>query len=111
MSGPFRHWYHEHLFTADPRNASATVMRDVIEFTAPAEAVGGTVSRLVLLPYLRRLVAGRNAFLAEAVAASGATAHAGATCPHRGLDPQQQSADRSVSAPAGCRGMRKGRRA
>jgi hypothetical protein len=59
-----------HVFTPDPRNPCATVMRDVIEFAAPLEAIGVVVSNLVLRAHLRRLVARRNAFLAAAVAAS-----------------------------------------
>jgi ligand-binding SRPBCC domain-containing protein len=70
VSGPFSRWYHEHVFTPDPRNSSATVMRDVIEFAAPMGVVGAVVSSLILRPYLRRLIAHRNAFLAATVADS-----------------------------------------
>ena len=69
VSGPFRRWRHEHHFTPDPLDPACTIMRDVIEFTAPVGAAGAVVSALVLRPYLRRLIARRNAFLAVAVAA------------------------------------------
>jgi hypothetical protein len=42
-------------------------MRDVIEFTAPAGAIGALVSNLILAPYLRRLIARRNGFLARSL--------------------------------------------
>ncbi len=66
VRGPFRTWRHEHLFVApDP---SATMMRDVIEFTAPAGLVGRLVAAAVLRPYLRRLILRRNAYLARVLA-------------------------------------------
>ncbi|NES30326.1 cyclase [Micromonospora terminaliae] len=68
VSGPFGRWRHEHSFTPDPAAASATLMRDVIDFTAPMGAVGRIVAGLVLRPYLRRLVARRNAWLAATLA-------------------------------------------
>lgn len=34
ISGPFGRWHHEHSFTRNPTDFSATVMRDVIDFTA-----------------------------------------------------------------------------
>ncbi|GAA2186044.1 SRPBCC family protein [Micromonospora lupini] len=67
--GPFRHWRHEHRFTAHPAEPSATVMHDVIDFTAPMGLVGKLVASLVLRPYLRRLIARRNAYLARTLGA------------------------------------------
>ncbi|WP_262284360.1 SRPBCC family protein [Micromonospora sp. MA102] len=67
ISGPFGRWHHEHTFTPNPANSSATVMRDVIDFTAPMGPVGGLVASLILRPYLQRLIARRNAYLAAAL--------------------------------------------
>ncbi|GAA5178656.1 hypothetical protein GCM10023322_06350 [Rugosimonospora acidiphila] len=69
VSGPFGRWRHEHVFACDPRDPTTTLMRDVVEFTAPAGAVGALVSTLVLVPYLRRLIARRNGFLARSLTA------------------------------------------
>lgn len=64
LRGPFSRWWHEHTFTPDPDDPDRTLMRDVVEFTAPAGVVGVAVSRLGLTAYLTRLIARRNAFLA-----------------------------------------------
>jgi ligand-binding SRPBCC domain-containing protein len=67
VDGPFRSWRHEHVFVApDP---SATMMRDVIEFTAPAGVLGQLIGAAVLRPYLRRLIQRRNAYLVRVLAA------------------------------------------
>ncbi|MFU8874378.1 SRPBCC family protein [Micromonospora sp. SL4-19] len=68
VRGPFSRWHHEHRFMRDPVNPSATVMRDLIDFTAPWGPVGALVARLILRPYLRRLIARRNAYLASFLA-------------------------------------------
>ncbi|MFG3553371.1 cyclase [Micromonospora sp. NPDC047557] len=68
IRGPFGRWHHEHRFMSDPANPSATVMRDVIDFTAPLGPVGGLVASLILRPYLQRLIARRNAYLAATLA-------------------------------------------
>ncbi|GAA3764032.1 SRPBCC family protein [Micromonospora maritima] len=68
ISGPFGRWHHEHSFAPDPAGSSATRMRDVIDFTAPMGPLGGLVAILVLRPYLRRLIARRNAYLAATLA-------------------------------------------
>ncbi|TCB97609.1 cyclase [Micromonospora zingiberis] len=68
VSGPFGRWRHEHRFTPSPVDSSATVMRDVIEFTAPLGPVGGVVASVLLRPYLQRLIARRNAHLAATLA-------------------------------------------
>ncbi|MFC0031732.1 cyclase [Micromonospora chaiyaphumensis] len=68
VSGPFGRWRHEHSFAPNPADASVTLMRDDIEFTAPMGAVGGLVAILILRPYLRRLIARRNACLAATLA-------------------------------------------
>ncbi|MFI6265885.1 SRPBCC family protein [Micromonospora sp. NPDC051006] len=69
VRGPFRRWRHQHVFTPDPLDPSVTIMRDVIEFSAPMGPVGAIVASLVLRPYLRRLITRRNAFLAGHVGA------------------------------------------
>ncbi|MFC0006324.1 SRPBCC family protein [Micromonospora siamensis] len=66
--GPFRRWRHEHSFTPNSADSSATVMRDVIDFTAPMGPLGRLVAVLVLRPYLQRLIARRNAYLAASLA-------------------------------------------
>ncbi|MEU2613932.1 SRPBCC family protein [Micromonospora sp. NPDC007271] len=67
VSGPFGRWRHEHSFTPNSAKSSTTIMRDVIDFTAPMGPVGGLVASLILRPYLQRLIARRNAYLAASV--------------------------------------------
>ncbi|MFG6445379.1 cyclase [Microbacterium sp. P06] len=57
--GPFRSFRHEHIFreTAD----GGAVMIDEITLASPV--FGRLAERFVLVPYLRRLIAKRNAFL------------------------------------------------
>ena len=58
VGGPFRLFRHEHLFEAD---ASGTRMTDIVTLASP---LGGLlVERLVLVPYLRRLIVARNRHL------------------------------------------------
>jgi ligand-binding SRPBCC domain-containing protein len=66
VSGPFRRWRHEHLFEAD---GAGTRMTDVIDFAAPAGPLGHLVAVTALRPYLKRLIARRNATLAAALEA------------------------------------------
>ncbi|MFK3984702.1 SRPBCC family protein [Micromonospora sp. NPDC050397] len=65
VRGPFRHWYHEHLFHQPPTTdgVGGTVMVDRIEFTAPAGPLGHAVTALGLRRYMRRLIERRNAYL------------------------------------------------
>ncbi|MEU6136922.1 SRPBCC family protein [Nocardioides sp. NPDC047086] len=65
QSGPFRRWRHEHRF--EPA-AGGTLMTDVVEFEAPARAVGRLVNALVLTRYMTRLLERRNAWLVDALA-------------------------------------------
>jgi ligand-binding SRPBCC domain-containing protein len=69
VSGPFRHWYHEHLFTAaaDGDEPGSTIMRDRIDFTAPAGPLGRAVTAVFLRRYMRRLIEQRNIYLARAL--------------------------------------------
>lgn len=57
-AGPFRSFRHEHLFTTD---GDATVMIDRVTVASPL--FGVLAEQLVLVPYLRRLIAGRNRHL------------------------------------------------
>ena len=56
--GPFRSFRHEHRFETA---ADATVMTDIITVESPV--FGRLAERLVLVPYLRRLIRTRNAHL------------------------------------------------
>ncbi|MEV4624695.1 SRPBCC family protein [Micromonospora sp. NPDC049523] len=75
VSGPFRRWYHEHLFTDEPDDGTdgapgSTVMVDRIEFTAPAGPLGWVVTIVFLRRYMRRLIDQRNTHLVRALAAA-----------------------------------------
>lgn len=70
VSGPFLGWRHEHTFTPYPGEPSRTTMRDSIDFGIPLRFGGAPVARVILRPYLRRLVQRRNAFLAAATEAA-----------------------------------------
>jgi ligand-binding SRPBCC domain-containing protein len=59
--GPFRLLRHEHLFN-DLRNAG-TQMTDRMTVAAPLGPLGGVVTRLLLVPYLRRLLKQRAAHI------------------------------------------------
>ncbi|MGW2152389.1 SRPBCC family protein [Nonomuraea sp. NPDC001699] len=58
VSGPFRHWRHEHRFDAAP-HAGATLMTDIVDFSAPAGLLGRLADRLGL----RRHINVRNRHL------------------------------------------------
>lgn len=60
--GPFRAFRHEHLFVADGRGG--TVMTDIVDVSSPV--FGALAEKLILVPYLRRLLAQRNRQLAAA---------------------------------------------
>jgi ligand-binding SRPBCC domain-containing protein len=57
VRGPFRRMRHDHLF--EPVDG-LTRMTDRMSFTAPLGPAGGLVARLVLAPYLRRLLVRRG---------------------------------------------------
>ena len=59
VAGPFRRFRHEHLFAVSP--TGVTRMTDRVTFTAPLGALGAAVARLVVAPYLRRLLQQRGA--------------------------------------------------
>jgi ligand-binding SRPBCC domain-containing protein len=60
VRGPFRRFDHEHVFE---RDNGGTVMVDRVSFDAPAGVIGRVVERLVLGPYLERLIETRGGFL------------------------------------------------
>lgn len=58
VRGPFRAFHHEHVFT---RDGDDTIMVDTLTIASP---VGGRLAeRVILVPYLRRLIRHRNAHL------------------------------------------------
>ncbi|QEW02275.1 SRPBCC family protein [Microbacterium lushaniae] len=63
VRGPFRVFRHEHAFL---ELGGRTRMTDTITVGSPV--LGRVAERLVLVPYLRRLIAQRNAHLLQAVA-------------------------------------------
>ena len=67
VSGPFRRWWHEHVFE---ERDGATLMTDTVEFMSPLGPVGRLVDRLVLTRYLTRLLTERNRWLAHALTES-----------------------------------------
>jgi ligand-binding SRPBCC domain-containing protein len=61
IRGPFASFRHEHRF--EP-SAGGSVMIDRLEFAAPFGPIGRVVEKLVLAPYLSRLIEERGRFLA-----------------------------------------------
>ena len=71
LKGAFRRFEHEHTFEPVP---GGTCLRDELEVEAPVPILGWLVARWVLVPYLTRLMARRNALIkarAEAGRAGG----------------------------------------
>lgn len=68
VRGPFRSFHHEHSFTRDGDN---TVMVDTLTIESPI--FGRLVERVVLVPYLRRLIRQRNYHLLAALDAAPGT--------------------------------------
>lgn len=62
VAGPFAVWRHAHYF--QPQPDGSTLMRDVIDFTAPYGALGKLADVLILDRYMTRLIATRNQHLA-----------------------------------------------
>ncbi len=57
VRGAFRSFAHDHTF--EPA-AGGTLMTDRLAFAAPLGPLGVLIERVVLAPYLRRLIAGRG---------------------------------------------------
>lgn len=60
VKGPFRRFRHVHEFSQD---SEGTTMVDRIEFAAPCGSIGRLVEKLVLAPYLRKLIETRAQYL------------------------------------------------
>jgi ligand-binding SRPBCC domain-containing protein len=71
VSGPFGSFWHEHVFEEHPQG---TLMRDTITFRSPLGLLGRMVDRLFMREYMRRIIAERNAVLAQELEGRGATA-------------------------------------
>ena len=69
VKGPFRSFRHIHEFEATP---GGCIMTDRVEFTAPFGTLGRVVERLVLRPYLQRLITDRGHFLGSPGSRTGA---------------------------------------
>ncbi|MBD1537656.1 SRPBCC family protein [Pseudarthrobacter sp. NKDBFgelt] len=61
VRGPFRSFRHVHEFEATP---GGCIMTDRVVFTAPFGFLGRAAGKLVLRPYLQRLIRDRGRFLA-----------------------------------------------
>ncbi|MGN9841019.1 SRPBCC family protein [Nonomuraea sp. H19] len=62
LAGPFRHWRHEHHFTAA---GDGTLMKDVVDFAAPAGPPGTLAEVLVLRRHMTKLILLRNRHIKE----------------------------------------------
>ncbi|WP_433584911.1 SRPBCC family protein [Microbacterium hydrocarbonoxydans] len=71
ISGPFGDFLHEHVFEEHPQG---TLMRDTITFRSPLGLLGRMVDRLFMREYMRRIIAERNAVLAQELEGHGAAA-------------------------------------
>ena len=60
--GPFKSFHHLHTF-AD--QGDGCLMTDTIKFSAPFGPIGELAAKLVLGPYLKRLIASRNQYLKD----------------------------------------------
>ena len=69
VKGPFRSFRHIHEFAATP---GGCLMTDRVEFTAPFGLLGRAVEKLVLRPYLQRLITDRGRFLGSISGQPGA---------------------------------------
>lgn len=70
VSGPFRYWRHAHTFesTRDGEGGvEATLMKDVVEFAAPAGPLGVLAEVLVLRRYMTKLILMRNAHIKRTI--------------------------------------------
>lgn len=68
VRGPFRSFHHEHSFSRDGAN---TVMVDTLTIASPI--FGRLAERVVLVPYLRRLIRARNHYLLTTLGAAPGT--------------------------------------
>ena len=68
--GAFRSFVHDHYFSA---RDGGTMMKDVLEFSAPLGILGRIVEKIVLRRYLERLLASRASVIKEACEIAPAT--------------------------------------
>jgi ligand-binding SRPBCC domain-containing protein len=68
VRGPFRWFRHVHEFQA---TSAGSMMTDLVEFTAPFGLLGWVAERVVLAPYLERLIRDRAEFLADVSGQTG----------------------------------------
>jgi len=68
VRGPFARFHHEHRFEPSARG---TRMVDEVSFRAPLGPLGRLAERVALARYLPRLIADRNALLAEELRGDG----------------------------------------
>jgi ligand-binding SRPBCC domain-containing protein len=59
--GPFRRWWHEHMFVAMADSRTQTI--DIVEFRAPPGPVGSLAGHLVLDNYMLHLLCQRSTWL------------------------------------------------
>ncbi len=64
VSGPFARFRHEHRFASVD---GGTEMVDAVTFKAPLGSIGVVVERIILRPYLQRLMEKRNRYLRHVV--------------------------------------------
>ncbi len=76
VRGPFRSFHHEHRFA---RESDVTTMTDTITLASPV--FGRVAERIILVPYLRRLIRIRNAHLLSALGVTPSTYPERATWP------------------------------
>lgn len=67
--GPFASFRHEHRFES---RDDVTTMRDIVDFRLPFGFLGWLADRLVIAPYLRRLLRLRNLLIKSAAEARAA---------------------------------------
>ena len=68
VRGPFRTMCHEHVF--DEIDADQTLMTDSMTITVPGGPLGSAFARLLVVPYLRRLLQRRAAHIKRLAEAS-----------------------------------------
>ncbi|WP_243736118.1 DUF1990 family protein [Leucobacter luti] len=85
LRGPFRQFHHEHRFRED---GGGTLMTDTLTVASPIFA--RLTERLVLVPYLRRLIRDRNLSLLAALGVEPGTDPSAQTWPRNPGDPRQR---------------------
>lgn len=55
LEGPYRSWWHEHTFVADPTNPGRTIMTDRVYYRVPLGVLGRLVHPLLVAPRLREI--------------------------------------------------------